>query len=231
MFMKTYMQDETAMLDDNEAFWWNRKSLQANCDLKVRYQKFIENLAMTHFHDDFAYEGIFDKKEDDTQLLKLDKSKMEASIGYASMRRGKLTDPEYNIKLNSSHAVGTPDNISNKCVSPISETNKQRVVTRIMKKNSFYNSMRGPIKFTENKNKKVQQTFSSTITKSKSMAKFDGSKTALKPKKRSIYSINTFTEGRRKQRGSVKKPTPPKIITPSKEDYEESSDSSNSLER
>lgn len=57
------MPIETENFQQEEDFWWHKKSTKANEQLKDRYKKFLENYDDNYYDGSFMYEGIFDKKE------------------------------------------------------------------------------------------------------------------------------------------------------------------------
>uniref|UniRef100_A0A7S3J5G7 TLC domain-containing protein n=1 Tax=Euplotes harpa TaxID=151035 RepID=A0A7S3J5G7_9SPIT len=61
-FIKTYMTKETNFVKHPEEYWWKRRVNYRKQEIEESYQQFIMNVAPQQEQEDFAYEGIFDKK-------------------------------------------------------------------------------------------------------------------------------------------------------------------------
>ena len=116
MFMRLFMKGEPSKFKTDEEFWWYTKIIKSQYDLDDRYQKFIENFKLNDHNEEFAYEGIFDKKEKE----KMQNSRLEASYMYIPLNRSKVIE-DNNIKLNSSNLMMIKDDVSNTGASPISD--------------------------------------------------------------------------------------------------------------
>ena len=143
-FLETYMSLEVAAVKDDDEFWWYKHTSRTKKDLKDRFQKFISQVYDTT--DNFQYEGIFDKKEEPKSNVQIKLEKF-----YQSGKPGLMKD-----------MYSAP--------SPISEiSNKTKVMSRIVKKNSFVSTIGKRGKNRMKPEYDQHKSFSSSIVKSKSM--------------------------------------------------------------
>jgi hypothetical protein len=90
-FLLQYMPLDTTEIKDNEASWWHLKTIIATDQLDNRIQKFLETFQLVHNNEEFAYEGIFDRKEESVMspINKFNKNRLEMSQMITPIDRSK----------------------------------------------------------------------------------------------------------------------------------------------
>lgn len=75
------MPFETIDVANDESSWWHLKTIYATDQLDDRIHKFMENFHAIQNNEDFAYEGIFDQKDNmiSNANIKLDRSRHDMS--------------------------------------------------------------------------------------------------------------------------------------------------------
>ena len=87
---------EIEHLKNDEASWWYIKNIKATYQLETRIQRFMKNLELYQHNENFAYEGIFDKKEErSTSVLPFDRS----ILGIKNVRPTEMCKRCINFKI------------------------------------------------------------------------------------------------------------------------------------
>jgi len=146
-FIKTYFTKETNFVAHPEEYWWKKQLTFRKQDISDILKKFIENnKGGVMQQEEFAYEGIFDKKEQQERSpIKLNNSRrMDASNIVGTLNKSKLADEEIHIKHNGSHVIQMQDEISDRSLSPnsananaFSRRSKKNAITRDLNKSPF----------------------------------------------------------------------------------------------
>lgn len=80
-----FLPAEMEHFENNEESWWSTQNKKARRKIDTRVQKFMENFQLQEQNNEFAYEGIFDKKLTESPVNnKKSLSKLMNSQNYES---------------------------------------------------------------------------------------------------------------------------------------------------
>lgn len=116
-FIKSYLVKETNFVPHPEDFWWKRGVTRKRHYIEESFQQYFLNSAPVQEQEDFAYEGIFDKKNDKSPL-KIANNRMDVSNFINTLNRSKMVDEEHPFRHNASQLVHIQDEVSNNSFSP-----------------------------------------------------------------------------------------------------------------
>jgi hypothetical protein len=112
-FLKSYFVKETNFITHPEEYWWKIHTSKKQRDIEESFQQFILDTAPQQVQEDFAYEGIFDKKKDVQTPQKASGSRMDVSMYFNTMNRSKILKDDYKmVRNNASHIVLAQDDVS-----------------------------------------------------------------------------------------------------------------------
>lgn len=112
-FLKSYFVKETNFIAHPEEYWWKSNTIKKQRDIEESFQQFILDTAPQQVQEDFAYEGIFDKKKDVQSPQKPSGSRMDVSMYFNTMNRSKILKDDYKMmRNNASHIVLAQEEVS-----------------------------------------------------------------------------------------------------------------------
>lgn len=92
-FIKTYMTKETNFVAHPEEYWWKKRVMYRKQDIEESYRQFLTSAAPQQEQEDFAYEGIFDKKnKKDNSPNKMNRSRIDLSGIFGNLNRSKVEE-------------------------------------------------------------------------------------------------------------------------------------------
>lgn len=131
-FIKSYLVKETNFVAHPEDFWWKRNVIRKQHYIEESFQQYFLNVAPAQEQEDFAYEGIFDKKTDKSPV-KVTSNRMDVSNFINTLNRSKMVDEDNPLRHNASQLVHIQDEVSNHSYSPNS-ANSNAFLSKLKKK-------------------------------------------------------------------------------------------------
>jgi len=136
-FIKTYFVRETNFVPHPEEFWWKQSTYNKRKDIEESFQQFILNNAPQQEQEDFAYEGIFDKNNENDKSPMMGIGNRVDNYFKSAMNRSNMVLDEYRMLKNSSNGVINNEEISEQSRSPNS-ANYRAFGRNIAAKGKFY---------------------------------------------------------------------------------------------
>ena len=117
--IKTFWSKEANFVSQPEEFWWKKQAQNRHEDIEESYRQFLTFVEPQNEQEDFAYEGIFDKKKSPHQVSAKVGSKVDLSGFMGNLNRSKYEDEDKFIRTNVTHQViQLQEEISNYSNSP-----------------------------------------------------------------------------------------------------------------
>jgi len=117
-FIKTYFVRETNFVPHPEEFWWKQSTYKKQNDIEESFQQFILDNAPQQEQEDFAYEGIFDKNNENDKSPMMGIGNRVDNNFKTAMNRSNMNLDEYRLAKNSSNGIINNDEISEQSRSP-----------------------------------------------------------------------------------------------------------------
>lgn len=117
-FIKSYMTKEVNFVAHPEEYWWKRGTQIKRRSIEENFQHLLLDVEKApEQQEDFAYEGIFDKKPRNQSPTKMKGSRMDVSNFIGTLNRSNFFEDK-NLRNNVSHVLALNEEPSNQSFSP-----------------------------------------------------------------------------------------------------------------